>query len=888
MQLEKLRLKGFVGIKKGLGLDEIEIDFRDLRGLVAISGDNGRGKTTILESMHPYRCFFSRKGALKHHVFLRDSEKELEFIFGGHHYRTLVKIDAQSDRSEAFIWEDGNSLTTGKVTEYDKALERIIGDAEVFRNAVLSAQNAERLSDMTTGEIKDLLVKFLHLDKLDRYTKTAKQAAKILTQKAEQAEFQVNSAQLVVNSFDEIKISMEEKEMGLEMSEAKKKSLELSLKNTDETIEGLKARIAQAEVNQERIADMVEQLKGLEAGLDECRESAAEDRESNREEVRQVDHDIKNCESVTIHKDKIESSVERETEIHQKIQNISEKSEEAREKLSLIEQKLSEQGLVAERCAGKLNQLKEDTSIKMMESELQNLDLRAKAKMQKVKDLPNDPELIEIGKKKGEQAAHIATLRSRIVERPMDDPDVASAKYNLDRCKEQMEALDKRDPSCTSTTCAFIVNAIRAKESLPEAEAGYNAAVQALEDRNAGLQKTIDQAEVDLDAMTDAESKRLCEIREIDAALTKEVEGIESQIYDTNLKMEERKTAIQAEIKKAQDELSSTEREIDGLTRDRMRIKDELEAGKVFIRALSDQLEEVKSWAEMRPNLQVKLEQVAELQAKKEKLVEKGVKDQSHWKDKQDTLNRQINDLTKKIQGLQSNEDLNGQLQNAIGFKDKCRSDLETVQKSIVELGNQIYGLKSKLKDRDSAVDKLTQARQRLADIRKEISDWEYLVTACGKNGLQALEIDAVTPTMISYTNEMLSNTYGAQHTINFRTQDEESGKEKLDILVIDEAGDEALLENKSGGQQVWIHKALRLAMTLINQEKADVSFQEIYCDEEDGALSAEKAVQFVQMYRTILSMTDMDRCFFISHKAEAINMADHIIEVGDGVVAVQ
>ncbi len=69
MKINNLKLRGFVGVKKGLGLDEIELDLSGLSGLIALSGQNGAGKTSILESLQPYRTLASRSKALQHHVF---------------------------------------------------------------------------------------------------------------------------------------------------------------------------------------------------------------------------------------------------------------------------------------------------------------------------------------------------------------------------------------------------------------------------------------------------------------------------------------------------------------------------------------------------------------------------------------------------------------------------------------------------------------------------------------------------------------------------------------------------------------------------------------------------------------------------------------------------
>ena len=56
MQPLLLTLKGFLGIRAGLGIDALTLDFeRDADGaqLVAIAGINGRGKTTVMDNMHP-------------------------------------------------------------------------------------------------------------------------------------------------------------------------------------------------------------------------------------------------------------------------------------------------------------------------------------------------------------------------------------------------------------------------------------------------------------------------------------------------------------------------------------------------------------------------------------------------------------------------------------------------------------------------------------------------------------------------------------------------------------------------------------------------------------------------------------------------------------------
>lgn len=57
MQPLALTLKGFRGIRDGLGLDQITLDLERLSDgaeLIAIAGANGSGKTTVMDNLSPF------------------------------------------------------------------------------------------------------------------------------------------------------------------------------------------------------------------------------------------------------------------------------------------------------------------------------------------------------------------------------------------------------------------------------------------------------------------------------------------------------------------------------------------------------------------------------------------------------------------------------------------------------------------------------------------------------------------------------------------------------------------------------------------------------------------------------------------------------------------
>lgn len=63
MYPHSLTLKGFRGIRDGLGLTTLHLDFDRFDGgarLVALVGANDRSKTTVLGNLHPYLALPSR------------------------------------------------------------------------------------------------------------------------------------------------------------------------------------------------------------------------------------------------------------------------------------------------------------------------------------------------------------------------------------------------------------------------------------------------------------------------------------------------------------------------------------------------------------------------------------------------------------------------------------------------------------------------------------------------------------------------------------------------------------------------------------------------------------------------------------------------------------
>ena len=203
MQPLSLTLKGFCGIRDGLGRDAITLDFERLADgaeLVAIAGGNGRGKTTVMDNMHPYMTMPSRaavagSGGFSYydHVYLPESEKDLLWAHQGRSYRSQVVIRANGRRkTEAFLflladtgaWKpvvlDDGTVSDGKVDTYGRCVEAICGSADTFFTSVFSAQGKRQLSAYRNGEIKTLLADLLGQEEVRAHGQRAAETVRLL------------------------------------------------------------------------------------------------------------------------------------------------------------------------------------------------------------------------------------------------------------------------------------------------------------------------------------------------------------------------------------------------------------------------------------------------------------------------------------------------------------------------------------------------------------------------------------------------------------------------------------------------------------------------------------------------------------------------------------
>jgi exonuclease SbcC len=193
----------------------------------------------------------------------------------------------------------------------------------------------------------------------------------------------------------------------------------------------------------------------------------------------------------------------------------------------------------------------------------------------------------------------------------------------------------------------------------------------------------------------------------------------------------------------------------------------------------------------------------------------------------------------------------------------------------------------------ETAQAKITGKEEKLDTATADLDDWKHLQQAFGKNGIQALEIDAAGPEVSAICNELLAACYGSRFVVSLETTalraDNKGSKEVFELRVFDtERGTEGSADLLSGGEKVLVSEALALAIAIQNARKSAIPMQDLFRDECAGALDSDQAVRYVEMLRRAVRLGGFSRCYFVAHQPHLWPLADARITFADGQVSAE
>lgn len=234
-------------------------------------------------------------------------------------------------------------------------------------------------------------------------------------------------------------------------------------------------------------------------------------------------------------------------------------------------------------------------------------------------------------------------------------------------------------------------------------------------------------------------------------------------------------------------------------------------------------------------------------------------------------------DLKTKKALIQESTDDGGRTK-VLELEKELENDRQSLVKMSVEYGN-FQGHSEDLGRRISERNTLLAQRPALV---KELDIHNQLAKAFGKAGIPAIIMENVTDDLRKYANDMLRRISDKPMSVDFITQKRtESGSwsETFDIMV--SMDDETLeFEDLSGGEQVRVAIAVRLALSGVLMKRMGSSMRFLLLDEVDQALDR-RGVQ--ALADALLVLSKEFKILVITHNDAMKERFDHVITVQKG-----
>lgn len=786
MRLLSLSLRGAIGIERGLGVEDVSIDFTRFEpGIVALVAPNGRGKSTLLENLHPYRTLVSRNGSLASHFFLRDSHRILKFEMGGSEWEARILLDGKNSKSEAYLYRDGASMNDGKLTTYDAAVRDAFGSEGMFFRSLFRSQGAASFAALTDGERKALFVELLGLERIASYHEVSKVHR------------------------DEISMELERHTSRADVYREKAAELDTITAALEAAVAALELQAGTVTLADKRVSDLRVHISTLE------RETArAEDIRSRRDALISergiVTLDLANAERAITDRQrafeaeiaKIEKSLEDYRKIAANANRIRAKAEE----LHVLEQHLIDMD-------GRKEQ-HDRTSDLMREGEGKHRDALSRARTV----LMDAEKIVDVRKARIDAFIHDRNRQADMLSREIAACERRAALMCGVPCSSHPEM---------QSTCELLADARTAEQQ-----------IATLREQLAGVEaQTPDELEKELAVALTMVSKQTDELEQMEQDHASWRSQVEDELAAIGFSADEH-----AGIRGSIATLKSQGWEV-LLTK--LTTADEvISREEAHIESLRTKHEETLA-ADRRA--------VADAQGRMQILDEKIT-----------AIDGELASLSEAVRSLAM---LRQDLASAEISAASERTLRERMQKDVAS--HEV-----RLAECQEACAQVAASEAGAVAIRNELAEWEFLVRATGKNGIQAIELDAAGPNVSAIANELLADTFGSMYQVAFdTTRSSSDGKKQLevfDVRVTSNAGEQRI-EDLSGGQRVWIEAALAQAIGIYLRRKSGLDLRTNFLDEADGALDTDNAHRYLRMLRASHDRSSAHHSLIITHRQELL-----------------
>ncbi len=817
------------------------LDFTGIR-LACISGDNGNGKSAIIDAMTWALWGKARAKSVDELIHTAQPEMEVEFDFsvGGELYRIIRKrsrpkkragagqssLELQIRSSDTFRPITGNTIDLTQ----QKIVDVLHMDYETFINsAYLRQGHADEFTRQDPARRKEVLGNILGLSVYDELEERAKELIKKheadgaqlenslaemsaeLTQKPA-CEAELENARAALSRIEAV---AGEKETALNSLRQKKESLESKkqqleeLKNRiDKDNQDLQGREQQAAQHLSRIRDY-EEIIGRCLEIDSGYAGYAESKKACDE----LDRRFRQVVALDRQKNQLETLIEKarneltteHTVIRRDISNIEMKTA----RLPDLKNQLNQAQAQILRLADSETALRQkDESVQEAQRQVGLLEAE-KARL--------DREIGEVTEKLDLISSHIAShteAKCPLCESELTREGLLLIESKYKKEKQDKESLLKSDQFNLAQKQAELETLLKEKKD---------------------HENTLSQEKTRAQSQAGIISKQISEIEEEAkklAGLKEDLGGIEQRLAKGDFASAEQSAlaALAAEIagldydaakhEQARQEVSRLET----YQREKSRLDEALKLIEPEKEALSKTREEIDNKRE-------------------------GLKLDNQ---KKESLTAEIAGLPRALEELAAAE---AEYRDLANRRSQAQEALGSVRAAL----NRLEDLEIRKKEKE----------EQLSKISREGGVYRDLARAFGKGGIQALIIETALPEIETEANRLLSRMTDNRMHVKFETQKETKKgtvHETLDIAIADELGTRNY-EMFSGGEAFRINFAVRVALSRLLARRAGAPLPTLIIDEGFGT---QDTAGMEKLKEAIISIQDdFDKILVITHMDE-------------------
>jgi DNA repair exonuclease SbcCD ATPase subunit len=243
-------------------------------------------------------------------------------------------------------------------------------------------------------------------------------------------------------------------------------------------------------------------------------------------------------------------------------------------------------------------------------------------------------------------------------------------------------------------------------------------------------------------------------------------------------------------------------------------------------------------------------------------------------------------ELGLSIQGLQSQIDpaIQPAYDEATRKLEGARAEYGEAQKAIAGLEAQIQGFDKRIAELQVSEEDLGLRKVRLDSQQACAAEWRWLQRACGREGIQSLELDYLKPGIEATANDLLSSVFGSRFSVEFRTErmagrgSDIHEKPDFSVWIIDNEDNASEQEffSLSGGESVPVRLAIYEAFARMRVQK----FSPMTIDEADGHLDPSLRAGYVDMIERARIVSRRRNTLLVSHSVEVQEMIAQKIDL--------